>query len=141
MSEGQYALEAILEMELERDLYAQGHISQQDAYDKGFIDELGIEQEGIQDAYNRSGGFTLESVNNELSHAIKDFDLACSHLNQSSLNKAATENLYKEVPTCNVCAKSMQAREGSYGKFYFCKCPEQKTVSDKYWQSVRRSNK
>lgn len=56
------------------------------------------------------------------------------------LNDVSTKNLYKELPTCNVCQKEMVCCEGKYGVFYYCgnRCKNQKTVSDKYWQSVRR---
>ena len=29
------------------------------------------------------------------------------------------------------------AKNGKFGKFYFCECDTQKAVSDKYWQSIR----
>ena len=46
-------------------------------------------------------------------------------------------SLMKSNPTCNCCGNQMQSRMGKYGKFYFCGCPSQSTVSDQYWQSVR----
>lgn len=50
------------------------------------------------------------------------------------------KNLCKKVPTCNSCNKPMEKKSGRRGDFYFCtnKCKEQPTVSDYYWQSVRR---
>ena len=56
------------------------------------------------------------------------------------LNSQAIKNLSKEVPTCNICKVDMQGRDGRFGKFYFCPngCKDQPTVSDNYWQKVKR---
>ncbi|MFS1429010.1 hypothetical protein LMH73_018155 [Vibrio splendidus] len=49
--------------------------------------------------------------------------------------------LYRDAPTCNYCKEEMHQATGKYGKFYFCgsKCKHQKTISDSYWQSVKRN--
>ena len=52
-------------------------------------------------------------------------------------NEKLNVTLRREFPTCNICEASMTPREGRFGKFYFCHCEDQPTVSDKYWQSVR----
>lgn len=42
-------------------------------------------------------------------------------------------------PTCNICLNEMSARNGRYGKFYYCleQCEGQPTVSDTYWQQFK----
>jgi len=140
-----YALEQVLTEEFARDEYVSGSMSMQEAYDRGFLDEMGTETRGIQSAWDRAGIHNADSLNRELKDAAKDFeiadlrtDLGDRYERKVLLNKAAIGNLYKEVPTCNCCTSPMTGREGQYGKFYFCanRCPSQKAVSDSYWQSV-----
>lgn len=56
------------------------------------------------------------------------------------LTEKQTSSLYKEIPTCNECEKEMKKATGKYGIFYFCedKCKNQKTVSEKYWNEIKR---
>ena len=147
------------------DDYVSGKVNIHEAYEVGIVNELGQECDpSVEAAWGRSYIPTKEAVDNELSHAKKDFELASlgqsktdlhvqgklqeqdlidlglTKLNENTwLNKEASNNLYKEFPTCNCCGKSMTPQEGKFGKFYYCKskCEGQKTVSDKYWQSVR----
>lgn len=174
---GQHAqdfLDMCIDHEAFCDDYVSGNVSLQDAYDNGLLDEVGRELDpSLASAWERSYIPTKEAVENELSHAMKDFELA--HYSQYKedlylksklqeayepetlseedlieqgytklrdntwLNKEASNNLYKEFPTCNCCRQSMFPQEGKFGKFYYCKnkCEGQKTVSDKYWQTVR----
>ena len=144
-----FALEGVIEEEFARDEYVSGHMSMQEAYDRGFLDEMSTEQEGVQAAWDRAGIHNAESLDREIRDAAKDFEIADlrsaasieqRYTRKVLLNKAAIDNLSKAVPTCNCCATAMSEREGQYGKFYFCnnRCPSQKTISDSYWQSVRR---
>jgi hypothetical protein len=108
------------------DDYFCGSMSDQDAYEIGIIDEHGaISQSDLERASRRNNNFTMPSIDQEIHSA----DIA--------LNAAARANIKKDAPTCNYCDKQMQPRVGKYGKFYFCSCPEQVTVSDKYWQSLK----
>jgi len=207
-----YALQDIAMRESLADDYVNGSMSLQDAYEYGFIDETGTEQEGVQSAWDRSFIPTTENVDNalriaelELDNAIigrnavdykniggsvsdidyedafcdsaKDRAMAELSVDMINRKKAAQMintkessrqrisekdlleagfipldypngerkwdneklniTLRREFPTCNICEKSMTSREGIYGKFYFCSCEKQSTVSDKYWQSVR----
>ena len=146
---GQHAEDAISDViseEFARDKYVSGYTSMQEAYDCGFIDEVGTEQGGIQEAWDRSIIPTIENLNTEIKDATKDFIIA-SAMNvegtvtgRTKLISKAVKNLSNKVPTCNKCDQLMKTREGQYGKFYFCdnRCAGQGTVSDKYWQSIRR---
>jgi len=170
---GQHAqdsLDMCIDHEAFCDDYVAGRVGIHEAYEAGIINELGQECDpSVESAWDRSYIPTKEAVENELAHAVKDFELAHSlksrtgnvqrdrfdpetlseedlidlgytKLNDTTwLNKEASNNLYKEFPTCNCCRESMTPQEGKFGKFYYCKnrCEGQKTVSDKYWQSVR----
>lgn len=125
------------------DEYVSGEMSLVDAYNNGLIDETGYEYPGLRDGY-RGEIWAAESVDREIESAEKDLSIStyrCSKYGnkQNILNQAAKANLKNSVPTCNCCGTSMESRTGKFGKFYYCpnSCPEQKTVSDKYWQSVR----
>lgn len=48
------ALEHVLDEEFSRIDYVMGDMSQQEAYDRGYIDELGYEQEGISQAWKNA---------------------------------------------------------------------------------------
>ena len=148
-----YTLEQVIETEFARDEYVSGSMSMQEAYDRGFLDEMGAEQVGIQAAWDRSGIHNAESLDREIKDAAKDFEIADlrtdldiangeSYSRRVLLNKAVIANLYKPSPTCNTCATQMTERDGKYGKFYCCanRCPGQKAVSDSYWQSIRRTS-
>lgn len=149
------------------DDYASGNMSLEDAYEHGLIDENGCEIDpSLKLAYERYSFPTPENIHNELSHALKDLTIAdlrtqhprvyenivdllqengCEKVidcwgQETLLNEVASDNLYKEVPTCNHCLEDMTRRVGKFGKFYFCsnRCKDQGTVSDEYWQSVRK---
>lgn len=139
------ALDDVFIMEGLRDEYVEGNVSLQEAYEHGFVDQMGVEQEGIQEAFDRASIGSIDSLNNELSHTIKDFELLNKSPIQKSvrLNKQAIANLEKENPTCNICANEMSPRSGRYGKFYFCPnyCEGQSTVSDNYWQTIKAKQK
>lgn len=127
------------------DDYAFGNMSMEDAYDHGLIDELGCEYPGLRDGF-RGEIMSNETVDRELLSVEKNLEISAQRSRstygdkRSVLNKAAKENLKKLVPTCNICGTDMRDRTGKFGKFYYCPnhCPEQKTVSDKYWQSIRK---
>lgn len=57
------------------------------------------------------------------------------------LSEKQEEALYRANPTCNDCYTEMKEANGKFGKFYFCgnKCKHQKSISDKYWQAIRRT--
>lgn len=145
---GEIAYMAIIDcitMEMLRESFASGEMGLSEAYDHGFVDELGVEQEGIQEAWDRLEIWTKEGLDNEISHASKDFTIAelrSDMKNKPSkprLNHGAIKNLSKEYPTCNTCEELMTPCNGRYGKFYYCpnSCKEQKTVSDSYWQKIK----
>lgn len=123
------------------DEFVAGHMSQEDAYDYGLLDENGAETAGIQAAWERSAIPTEDNLHLELSAAEMGIILnnRMEAAKSSGLNKKALQNLLKESPTCNICDNSMEPRVGVFGKFYFCGggCEGQRTVSDKYWQSVK----
>ncbi len=140
-----FFLEQVYEEESRRDDYALGFMSMEDAYEYGFIDESGCEQRAIKDSYDRNKIHTYESISDELRIAEADLNSCNSkHSNKvllsdpyKNLNEKAIENLFKEHPSCNVCHKEMSKRNGKFGAFYFCSCEGQKTVSEKYWLSIR----
>lgn len=143
------ALDDIAEWENVCDDYVAGNMSREDAYDLGIFDEVGDESMHLHAAYARAGAMDEEGLNQALYVAELEFDNASMRQTQiqiqqsnntgkyAHLNKAAIANLRKEVPTCNFCVNPMKPRNGSFGKFYYCLCPEQRTVSDTYWQSIR----
>ena len=135
-------LDSVIDMEGYRDDYVQGLISDEKSHDMGFLNELGIEQDGIQDAWDRSKIGTLDELNNMIEVEMLHLDVctyrkAKSYHRRGKLNNKAIVNLLKEYPTCNVCENEMTERHGVYGVFYFCSCEEQKTVSQSYWDKVR----
>ena len=139
-----YFLASVIDEECSRDDYASGHMDMHEAFDRGYIDSLGREQEGIQAAYDRQDIGTREQLDNSLLHASKDLKLgayvqATTQRGNVALNAAAIANLSKPNPTCNFCGEQMLARDGRYGKFYFCakRCEGQPTVSDTYWKSLK----
>jgi hypothetical protein len=125
-----FALDSVINMENLRDQYVSGDMGMEDAYDNGFIDEQGVEQGGIQDAWDRYEIPTKSNIDNQLRHAIKDFEISNFRSQSESIPKTCN-------PTCNVCKDEMLSRMGKFGKFYFCACTDQPTVSDSYWQKVR----
>ncbi|MDB4575405.1 hypothetical protein N9112_00415 [bacterium] len=139
------ALDAVIEHEALLDEYVSGNVSLQDAYEEGIVDEMGVEQSGVQAAWDRSPIPTMEVLDTSLHIAGLEFDLAVAQQEPvarvSRLNSKAIENLSNAAPTCNICEKIMSSQKGRYGKFYYCKskCKGQKTVSDSYWQDVRRN--
>ena len=138
-----YFLEQVIEEESQRDNYVSGFMCMEDAYERGYIDETGSETRGMQEAWDRAGIGDRESIDRDLMIAEADLNRASYQYHtpaapRAQLNQAAIRNLRNDRPTCNVCRNLMQPREGRFGKFYFCSCPDQKTVSDSYWQSVRK---
>lgn len=124
-----------------RDDYVNGEISAQDAYDHGFLDETGNETGGMQEAWDRSPILTLEGANEALKLAEAQLSVSVPSTRTEAptglLNEQAKLNLSKLRPTCNWCGELMRPRDGRYGKFFWCKCTQQSTVSEKYWESVR----
>ena len=140
-----FALEDVAAEEHARDEYVNGDMSMQEAFERGFLDPMGVEQEGIQDAWDRSEILTARGIDKELERWTDKLTIA-THTPESTklatrqLDEIAIESLKNDCPTCNWCRTLMTPRSGRYGKFYFCSngCEKQKTVSDKYWQSVKR---
>ena len=129
---------ATIDMEALRDEYVNGDISSEDAFDLGFLDASGMEQEGMEAAWDRSLIGTPSDLSHELRHALADLEVTNrAPVVLRGLNLEAKRNLLRPRPTCNICGRMMDSREGKYGKFYYCNCKDQGTVSDKYWQSVR----
>lgn len=141
-----------IDHEAEWDEYFAGGISDEEAYEKGILDSQGYADAAqLNRVIDRNEIGNYESLDRQLRDAQKDLmlsDLGSNNYGdkrsnkygnkRSVLNQAAIDNLKKPRPTCNVCGEMMKPRDGKYGKFYFCSCPDQCTVSDKYWQSVRR---
>jgi hypothetical protein len=143
---GQHADDArhmAIDEEGHRDDYVAGHMSLDEAFERDFIRSDGSESEGITAAWDRAELLNYEGTCAALKDAEKDLEIATlrSQSAQPSghpfLNQAAVVNLQKSVPTCNTCSNPMTPRNGKFGKFYFCPCPDQVTVSDAYWQQVR----
>ncbi|AUR88187.1 hypothetical protein NVP1110O_59 [Vibrio phage 1.110.O._10N.261.52.C1] len=138
------SIDYALETEEQAYNYLSGGSTIYDAYDQGLIDEGGGATQDMSHISDRVWN-DLTDADNQLSHAVKDLSISSQtsstlikRSKHDALNKAAIANLYKPRPTCNWCGEMMEGRDGKFGKFYFCTCPEQKTVSDKYWQSMRR---
>lgn len=129
------ALDEIAEWEDICDDYVAGGIRNEEAFELGILDEIAGEPQHLHAAWERVGPLAEES----LDRAIGQVEFApLGHVTRpNNLNAAAIANLKKDVPTCNICSVSMQPRTGRFGKFYFCNCPGQKTVSDTYWQSIK----
>lgn len=146
---GQHAddfLDMVCDHEAFCDEYVSGLVSMEDAFEAGILDSTGCEVPELQAAYDRAYIPTVENIEVELERAVSNLERgwqrsAQTHTQQPTraqvIAQARQANLAKERPTCNCCGELMQPRNGRYGKFYFCQCPEQVTVSDKYWQSVR----
>ena len=150
-----YFLDEVCDEESLREDYALGFMSHEDAYDHNFINEMGYEQNGIQDAYDRIKLNDRSGLDDELNSTMLMLDIGIpstttthsqerhSSERQSSgfsydrLSEEAIENLFKEHPTCNICRKEMGKRTGKFGAFYFCSCKGQGTVSESYWNSVK----
>jgi hypothetical protein len=115
----------VIEEENNRDSYCSGLMSPEEAFERGYLDTLGVEV-GMQEAWDRSSIGTLEELKQEL--VIADMQL----------HQITNRVMSGDKPTCNTCRSKMSSRKGKFGKFYFCSCPEQVTVSDKYWQTVNK---
>ncbi len=133
-------IDDIFEMESQKDLYASGFMGMEDAFDLGFIDASGVEH-GLDRAYSDSVIGTREELDSGI--LTQGLLLQVADGNRVSGNNSAPSPyrlaLKKNGPTCNVCRLEMKARNGKFGKFYYCKCPDQVTVSDRYWQSLKGS--
>lgn len=98
-----YALSQVCTMEGLRDDYVNGGMGLHEAYDYGFLNESGCEQSGIQDAWDRNGFPTTDYLNNELSHAMKDLELASSEAravrctDNSTSSPEITEKHFKTI--------------------------------------------
>lgn len=124
------------------DEYCQGHMSQEEAYEMGFLDASGMETPGVESGWERVSLGGIDVVNSELEVALLNLDsaqYAPVESSRSILSPEAIDNLQYELPTCNICREFMKPQDGAFGKFYFCSCPGQKTVGDNYWQSIRRT--
>lgn len=136
-------LDDVIQEEAYRDDYVSGAMGMQEAYDRGFLDEYGTETAGMQAAWDRAGIGDARSVDRDLHIAELELSRSMGSYHtpaaprERSLNSQAIKNLKNARPTCNICSRLMQPREGKFGKFYYCSCPDQPTVSDKYWQKVR----
>lgn len=139
----QDCLDMAIDHEAEWDDYFAGNMSDFEAYEKGILDSQGYADVAqLNRVIDRNEIGTRESLDRQLRDAQKDLmigDLISNNYGnkRSVLNQAAIANLKKPRPTCNICGEMMKPRDGKYGKFYFCTCPDQCTVSDKYWQKVR----
>ena len=131
----------VIEHEAEWDDYVSGRMSDHDAFECGIVDSSGYADSSQLDrAVARNPIPTMGALDNQLEHAERVLmtPLRDRQVNiERVINDAAIANLHKPRPTCSWCGEMMQPRDGRFGKFYFCECPEQDTVSDKYWQSVR----
>ena len=141
------ALDACVVHEALLDEYVSGGMGLDEAYDHGIIDESGCERSGVQGAWDRCNVETLDDINDRLKLASLELDYATEVSTPpekvtpvKGLSANAIRNLSKPCPSCNCCGEMMEARSGRYGKFYFCTnaCEGQKTVSDAYWQKVKR---
>ena len=137
-----FELESVETMESLRDSYVSGDMDINEAYENGFINEMGTEQYGMQDAWDRSSIPTEDNINSELNSIENTFynDNNCQDT-KGKLNEQAIRNLKKEHPTCKVCGNKMDERIGRFGAFFFCgnHCKGQKTISNKHWQSIRKT--
>ena len=97
-----FALEQVCTMESLRDDYVLGHMSSSEAYEHGFLDEIGFEQEGMQAAWDRNGIPTIGHLNNELKLCSKDLEISTLRSNNSrrkaKISKPkVTENQLKTI--------------------------------------------
>lgn len=126
--------------------FVSGGMSKQEAFEHGFVDATGgvNDRMGYDEACDEHAE-NLGLVNREdrgLEYLLPERDTWHASAGGAGieLTEIAKRNLFKESPTCNVCQKEMNSRDGKFGKFYYCsnQCADQGTVSDKYWQSVRQ---
>lgn len=149
-----FALDDVCEFENLRDLYANSSMTQEEAFDAGFLDPTGawtgFEGPNFED---RIDVLSYESLTDTIEHidqcsfgprvTVRECQVSPWLKQQREtyphLNDKAIYNLAKDVPTCNVCEEAMKQRSGRFGDFYYCanSCKGQKTVSEKYWDSVR----
>ena len=141
---GMYAddfLSMVAAHEADWDDYVTGYMSDEDAFEAGIIDHEGYaDSDQLDRVIDRNPIPTLDALDNQLEHAEKDLQTVSKDRSDNinkAINDAAIVNLYKPQPTCNWCGEMMQSRTGKFGKFYFCECPDQPTVSHEYWESVR----
>lgn len=138
-----FALADVIEMENRRDQYVDGTMSDEEAFEHGFVDSLGVEQEGIQAAWDRSEIPSREYVNSEIRRQSDKLTIAMQAQELSSMRRhksdesTAVKRLKTSAPICNVCSGEMLTRMGKYGKFYYCPngCAGQKCVGDTAWQN------
>lgn len=131
---GDHADDAIndaIDYALAADRFLDGDMDWDEAMDHDFIGPASDFNEVLHYAADHREVESLRTINRKLSQTIGVFDsLNCS--------LSVTQKTLLEFPTCNICHQSMTQRNGKYGLFYFCECAGQPTVSDKYWQSVRK---
>jgi len=119
-----------------------------DSYIKGMMKEL--KESSVAVLHNGANKEVITSYLGKLvgkyPKAYEALDYLLQAVYGSTLTgKGVVNNLAVDMavsrtnPTCNICLKEMSAKNGRFGKFYFCsnQCPEQPTVSDKYWQDFK----
>jgi len=147
------ALDNALRDEMYADEYVSGGMSSEEAMDHGFLDATGTEAPELGWFWDRQQIPTPENLDHELEVNILRLESNWEVPTRICADEPAkvakprshrfnAEDPYKitraSVPKCNICGERMTPRMGKFGKFYFCGnyCPEQKPVSDNYWQSL-----
>ena len=128
------ALEETMTMEDLRDRYVNGEMPMQEAFEHGFLDPVGVEQEGIQEAWDRNDIQTMENLNRELDKQSDLLTIAVlSDRDIDTLDSSKSQAVKK--PFCKKCHKAMTICMGKFGRFFYCqhRCSGQSTINAEKW--------
>ena len=145
----QDAIWSALQYEQDAEDFLDGEMDYDEAMDHGFIGPGSEHNDALFKVADSRGPMSLDTINSELAFyeaglgnpdSIRQRILPVEVVNSNLPHIRAEVSIKQkaEFPTCNCCKQSMKPRMGKYGKFYYCECPDQKCVSDEYWQKVRR---
>ena len=128
-----YALQSVAIAEGLRDDYVQGRLDPEEAYEYGILDEMGVELEGTQEAWDRSKIQTVEVLAEQRKEALLILEL--SDYEQQSAPVP--------LPSCPACSTTMGKRLGKFGAFYYCPaiCKGRVTISERTWISSHSQTK
>lgn len=129
-----YDLEEVVTMEGLRNDYVNGHMSQEQAFDHGFIDPLGVETKHLGSAwkdYNRSF-----DTDDELTRAKLEWSTSENYKEVEEYNKAYQQKTRPIVDKIIKRAKTVQFLKG-FAEFYYNQgylTDKQKKVVETNWE-------
>jgi hypothetical protein len=69
-----YFLQQVVEEECAREDFARGAMSLEDAFERGFVNSQGVEQEGMEEAHDRVPLLDAEGIDKELQYLTTFLD-------------------------------------------------------------------